>query len=181
MGKKNLNIIEYQAMLEQDFPAFSPEKLVKLGTRIAALEYDKYSAHFAFRRFDKYGAMVRQALEMLQRAVRDRGSVSGPEIDQAQQGVGKAARMLMNQLDSGDQQDAGLLSVLGAVSGTVNYLKTKDPLYMLAVFRAPHIHAQAQEGTALNTPEEQVYYALLAPEFKQQIGLLWRYKARMEL
>jgi cell division septum initiation protein DivIVA len=179
MPPKNLNIIDYLAMLEQEFPGFSPPRLVQLGTRVAELEFEKYAGHFAARRFDKYGAMLAEALEMLRRAARDAEAVSGPEIDEAQQKAGKAARMLANKLDERDARDTGLQSIIAAVCGTVNYLKTQDPLYMIGVWRAPRQNEQAARDVDLATPQAQVYYAQLAPRFGDQIELLWRLKARM--
>jgi hypothetical protein len=181
MPPKNLNIIDYLAMLEQEFPGFSPPRLVQLGTRVAELEFEKHAGHFAARRFDKYGAMLAEALEMLRRAARDADAVSGPEIDEAQQKAGKAARMLANKLDERDARDAGLQSSIAAVCGTVNYLKTRDPLYMIGVWRAPHPQAvpDADVDADLGMPQAQVYYAQLAPRFGDQIELLWRLKARM--
>ena len=180
MAKKQ-NIIEYLGMLEQDYPAFDPAKLLVLGVRVAELEFEKHAAHFAARRLEKYGVMLGAALATLQQAARDRAAVPGPEIDLAQQQAGKAARMVQNKLDLDDARDAGLMSVLDTINSAISYLKTEDPLYMIGLWRAPYLYAGGKDGEDLLTPEKQVYYPLLAPDFGEQIALLWALKKRMKI
>jgi hypothetical protein len=181
MGRKTMNFFEYQDMLERDFKAFSAVKLLQLGTRIAELEFDKYADHFAARRFDKYGVMLKNALSVLQRSVQDRASVTGPEIDQAQKEAVYAGNKLWRKLDTGNEQDAGLLSIIDVISNTIHFLKTEDPLYLISVYSSPHLYRANEKEAGLPDYTQQIYYHLLATAFKDQIELLWQLKGRMKI
>jgi hypothetical protein len=179
MGKKNLSFFEYMNMLENEYKEFSPQKLLILGTRIAESEFGKYGSYFKVPKFNKYGQLLEGGLSMLKKVIIDRESVSGPEVDEQQKNVVYASNKLCNKLDFGNPNDAGLISIIVTISGTIDYFKTLDPLYMIEVWRGPAIYDIEASGEDLLELEQYGYYEVFKSEFKDQIELLWRLKGRL--
>jgi hypothetical protein len=92
-----------------------------------------------------------------------------------------AGNKLWRKLDTGNEQDAGLLSIIDAISNTIHFLKTEDPLYIISVYSAPHLYQTNEKEAGLPDCTQQLYYHLLAADFKDQIALLWQLKNRMKI